>query len=138
MRRPFVFPILKRNKNSGFSHVESGNRDTPRFVLKNRDILIKSGRVAGLFYFTINCPPAESKSTLHYTDLLREESRLMLWLLTFTLISHLCKRTSCTLIFTFTNSCITMSHQQVYKNFVCIYVIIPNLQIAFTKKSGLN
>ena len=43
VRRPFVFPISKRNKNSGFSHVESGNRDTPRFVLKNRDILIKSG-----------------------------------------------------------------------------------------------
>ena len=42
-RRPFVFPISKRNKNSGFLHVESGNRDTPRFVLKNRDIPIKSG-----------------------------------------------------------------------------------------------
>ena len=43
VRAPLVFPISKRNKNSGFSHVESGNRDTPRFVLKNRDILIKSG-----------------------------------------------------------------------------------------------
>ena len=43
VRRPFVFPISKRNKNSGFSQVESGNRDTPRFVLKNRDIPIKSG-----------------------------------------------------------------------------------------------
>ena len=43
VRSPFVFPISKRNKNSGFSHVESGNPDTPRFVLKNRDILIKSG-----------------------------------------------------------------------------------------------
>ena len=32
-RRPFVFPFSKRNKNSGFSHVESGNRDAPRFVL---------------------------------------------------------------------------------------------------------
>ena len=40
---PFCFPIPKRNKNSGFSHVESGNWDTPRFVLKNRDIPIKSG-----------------------------------------------------------------------------------------------
>ena len=48
VRSPFVFPISKRNKNSGFSHVESGNPDTPRFVLKNRDILIKSGWVAGL------------------------------------------------------------------------------------------
>ena len=37
------FTILKRNKNLGFSHVESENRDTPRFALKNRDILIKSG-----------------------------------------------------------------------------------------------
>ena len=43
MRRPFVFPISKLNKNPGFSHVESGNRDTPKFVLKNRDIPIKSG-----------------------------------------------------------------------------------------------
>ena len=42
-RRPFVFPILKQNKNSGCSHVELGNRDTPRFVMKNRDIPIKSG-----------------------------------------------------------------------------------------------
>ena len=50
VRRPFVFPIPKRNKNSGFSHVESGNRDTPRFVLKNRDIPIKSGWVAGVRY----------------------------------------------------------------------------------------
>ena len=50
VRRPFVFPISKRNKNSGFSHVESGNRDTPKFVLKNRDIPIKSGWVAGLGY----------------------------------------------------------------------------------------
>ena len=49
VRRPFVFPISKRNKNSGFSHVESGNRDTPKFVLKNRDIPIKSGWVAGLY-----------------------------------------------------------------------------------------
>ena len=48
VRRPFVFPISKRNKNSGFSHVESGNRDTPKFVLKNRDIPIKSGWVARL------------------------------------------------------------------------------------------
>ena len=40
---PFILPISKRNKNSGFSHVKSGNRDTPRFVLKNRDIPIKSG-----------------------------------------------------------------------------------------------
>ena len=37
VRRPFVFPILNPNKNSGFSLVESGNGDTPRFVLKNRD-----------------------------------------------------------------------------------------------------
>ena len=43
VRHPFVFQISKRNKNSRFSHVESGNRDTPRFVLKNRDIPIKSG-----------------------------------------------------------------------------------------------
>ena len=39
----FFFSISKGNKNSGFSHVESGNRDTPRFALKNRDIPIKSG-----------------------------------------------------------------------------------------------
>ena len=43
VRRPIVFPIPKRNKNSGFSHVELGNRDTPRFVLKIRDMPIKSG-----------------------------------------------------------------------------------------------
>ena len=43
VRRPFVFPISKQNKNSGFSHVELGNWDTPRFVLKNRDIPNKSG-----------------------------------------------------------------------------------------------
>ena len=48
VRRPFVFPILKQNQKSGFSHVESGNRDTPRFELKNRDIPIKPGWVAGL------------------------------------------------------------------------------------------
>ena len=28
--------------------MESGNRDPPRFVLKNRDIPIKSGLVAGI------------------------------------------------------------------------------------------
>ena len=39
----FVFPISKQNKNSGFPHMESGNRDAPKFVLKNRDIPIKSG-----------------------------------------------------------------------------------------------
>ena len=33
----------KQNKNPGFSHVESGNRDSSKFVLKNRDIPIKSG-----------------------------------------------------------------------------------------------
>ena len=43
VRRPFVFPILKQNKNSGCAHMESGNRDTPRFLLKNRDIPIKLG-----------------------------------------------------------------------------------------------
>ena len=48
VRRPFVFPISKRYKNSGFSHVESGNRDTSTFVLKNRDIPIKLGWEAGL------------------------------------------------------------------------------------------
>ena len=36
VRRLFVFPISKQNKNLGFSHVESGNQDTSRFVLKNR------------------------------------------------------------------------------------------------------
>ena len=40
---PFCFSNFETNKNSGFSHVKSGNRDTPRFVLKNRDIPIKSG-----------------------------------------------------------------------------------------------
>ena len=41
---PFFFnPISKQNKNPGFSHVESGNRDSSRFSLKNRDIPIKSG-----------------------------------------------------------------------------------------------
>ena len=40
---PFCFTIRKQKKNLGFSHVESGNRDTSRFVLKNRDIQIKSG-----------------------------------------------------------------------------------------------
>ena len=30
--------------------MESGNRDTPKFVLKNWDISIKSGWVAGLIY----------------------------------------------------------------------------------------
>ena len=43
VRRPFVFPVWKQNKNPGFSLVESGNWDTLRFVLKNRDIPIKSG-----------------------------------------------------------------------------------------------
>ena len=43
VRHLFVFPISKQNKKLGFSHVESGNRDTSRFVLKNRDIRIKSG-----------------------------------------------------------------------------------------------
>ena len=43
VRHPFIFPISKLNEKSGFSHVESGNRDAPRFVLKNRDIPIKSG-----------------------------------------------------------------------------------------------
>ena len=42
VRRLFVFTISKQNKNLGFSHVESGNRDTSRFVLKNQDIPIKS------------------------------------------------------------------------------------------------
>ena len=41
---PFCFfQFRKETKNSGFSHVESGNRDTPGFILKNRDIPIKSG-----------------------------------------------------------------------------------------------
>ena len=35
--RQIVHPISKQNKNPGFSHVESGNRDSSRFVLKNRD-----------------------------------------------------------------------------------------------------
>ena len=49
---PFCFfPISKGNKKSGFSHLESGNRDTPTFVLKNRDIPIKSGCVVGLYYY---------------------------------------------------------------------------------------
>ena len=39
----FFYPISKQNKNPGFSHVESGNRDSSRFSLKNRDIPIKSG-----------------------------------------------------------------------------------------------
>ena len=32
-----------QQNETGFYHMESGNRDTPRFVLKNRDIPIKSG-----------------------------------------------------------------------------------------------
>ena len=34
---PFCFSNFETKQNSGFSHVESGNWDTPRFVLKNRD-----------------------------------------------------------------------------------------------------
>ena len=37
MRRLFVSPISKQNKKLGFSHVESGKRDTSILVLKNRD-----------------------------------------------------------------------------------------------------
>ena len=34
---PFCYSNYETNKKLGFSHVESGNRDTSRFVLKNRD-----------------------------------------------------------------------------------------------------
>ena len=41
--RPFCFSNFETKKKSGFSHVKSGNRNTPRFGMKNWDIPIKSG-----------------------------------------------------------------------------------------------
>ena len=41
VRRLFLFPISKQNKNLGFSHVESGNPDTSRyFVLSGRSAVV--------------------------------------------------------------------------------------------------
>ena len=41
VRRLFLFPISKENKNLGFSHVKSGNPDTSRyFVLSGRSAVV--------------------------------------------------------------------------------------------------
>ena len=41
VRRLFLFPISKQNKNLGFSHVKSGNPDTSRyFVLSGRSAVV--------------------------------------------------------------------------------------------------
>ena len=40
---PFCFSNFETKQKLGILPRESGNRDTPRFVLKNRDIPIKSG-----------------------------------------------------------------------------------------------
>ena len=66
VRRLFLFPISKQNKNLGFSHVKSGNPDTSRyFVLSGRSAVVsdyaanfsqtkKNSQLAGLrfFFFT--------------------------------------------------------------------------------------
>ena len=41
VRRLFLFPISKQNKNLGFSHMKSGNPDTSRyFVLSGRSAVV--------------------------------------------------------------------------------------------------
>ena len=41
VRRLFLFPISKQNKNLGFPHVKSGNPDTSRyFVLSGRSAVV--------------------------------------------------------------------------------------------------
>ena len=45
---PLLIRLIFTTVNLGFSHIESGNQDTSRLVLKNRDIQIKLGWVSGL------------------------------------------------------------------------------------------
>ena len=47
VRRLFLFPISKQNKNLGFSHVKSGNPDTSRYF-------VLSGRSAVVWDYTAN------------------------------------------------------------------------------------
>ena len=49
VRRLFLFPISKQNKNLGFSHVKSGNPDTSRYF-----VLSVSGRSAVVSDYTAN------------------------------------------------------------------------------------
>ena len=62
VRRLFLFPISKQNKNLGFSQVKSGNPDTSRyFVLSDRSAEVsdytanfsqtKKSQLAGLRFF---------------------------------------------------------------------------------------
>ena len=62
VRRLFLFPISKQNKNLEFSHVKSGNPDTSRyFVLSGRSAVVsdytanfsqtKKSQLAGLRFF---------------------------------------------------------------------------------------
>ena len=56
VRRLFLFPISKQNKNLGFSHVKSGNPDTSRYF-------VLSGRSAVVSDYTANFSQTKKKST---------------------------------------------------------------------------
>ena len=57
VRRLFLFPISKQNKNLGFSHVKSGNPDTSRYFAL-------SGRSAVMSDYTANFSQTKKNSQL--------------------------------------------------------------------------
>ena len=57
VRRLFLFPISKQNKNLGFSHVKSGNPDTSRYFAL-------SGRSAVVSDYTANFSQTKKNSQL--------------------------------------------------------------------------